>query len=278
MAKDPFRNRDYVANFDALVEEYKARSAITRETHQMKRDIAYGTGANERLDLFFPKGSSGAGPVHLFIHGGYWRMFSKDDFSFIADTVTAAGAIAAIMDYDLMPDVRLNTIVAQVRKAIQWLTNNSGTYGGDTGRLSVSGHSAGAHLASFTFCQGAGVPRPASALLLSGVYDLKPLQSSFLQPLIGLTDQEVTAFSPLLLQHERGTRVIVAYGARETDPFRNQGSSFAQHLEHQGLFVSEHMLRDADHMSAVRDLGIPGSAAGDLLIRAIRDSQPCAQP
>jgi arylformamidase len=227
--------------------------------------VAYGTGPNEKIDLFFPDGSDGTCPVHLFIHGGYWRMFSKDDFSFIADTVTAAGAIAAIMDYDLMPDVRLNTIVAQVRKAVHWLAANVGAHGGDASRLSISGHSAGAHLATFTFSEGASGPRPTKTLLLSGIYDLKPLQSSFLQPLIGITDEEVAAFSPLLLRHAPGPNVVVAYGERETDPFKIQGSDLALHLEAQGLSVIKHMLPNADHMSAVRDLGMPGSAAGDLL-------------
>ena len=271
MTKDPFRTRDHVADFDELVEEYKAKSAEARASLSMM-GVAYGTGPNEKVDLFFPTGSSGTHPVHLFIHGGYWRMFSKDDFSFIANTVTAAGAIAAIMDYDLMPQVRLNTIVAQVRKAVQWLTANSATYGGDARRFSISGHSAGAHLATFTFSKGADVPRPAAVLLLSGVYDLKPLQSSFLQSLIGIADDEVAEFSPLLLRHVPGPKVVVAYGERETDPFKNQGTDFTRHLAAQGLSVTKHTLPDTDHMTAVRDAGVPGSATGHLLADIIRSS------
>ncbi len=272
LTKDPFRTRDHVANFDELVEEYTAKSIEARAALTMLGGVAYGTGPNEKLDLFFPTGSRGTYPVHLFIHGGYWRMFSKDDFSFIANAVTTAGAIAAIMDYDLMPHVRLNTIIAQVRKAVQWLAVNIGSYGGDARRFSISGHSAGAHLASFTFCEGADTPRPTAALLLSGVYDLKPLQSSFLQPLISIADEEVAEFSPLSMRHVAGAKVAVAYGECETDPFKNQGTDFARHLAAQGLSVSKHMLPDTNHMTAVRDAGIPGSAAGDLLADIIRSS------
>jgi arylformamidase len=272
LTTDPFRTRDHVPGFDVLVEEYRARSAETRASLPMHAGVAYGTGENEKLDLFLPPGAVGMAPVHLFIHGGYWRMFSKDDFSFIADTVTAAGGIAAIMDYDLMPAVRLHTIVAQVRKAVQWLTANIGAYGGDAKRFSISGHSAGAHLGAFTFFEEASVPRPKSALLLSGVYDLKPLQSSFLLPLIGITDEEVAEFSPLSLRYSPGPHVIVAFGERETDPFRHQGTGFARHLEALGFAVTTQMLRDADHMTAVRDLGVIESAAGGLLANTIRSS------
>jgi arylformamidase len=270
LTKDPFRNRDHIENFDALIEDYKIRSAATRASIKMLGGVAYGAAAGEKLDLFFPKDPAGSYPVHLFIHGGYWRMLSKEDFSFVAETITSAGAIAAIMDYDLMPAVRMDRIVNQVRQAIHWVAANIGTYKGDTTRFSISGHSAGAHLATFGFCEGAGDLRPASALLLSGIYDLKPLQSSFLQPLIGLTDSEVTAFSPVLHRHVPGTRVIAAFGGRETDPFKIQGSGFVEHLERQGISATAHMLRDADHMTAVRDLGTPESEAGKLLIHTIR--------
>lgn len=271
MTKDPFRNRDHVANFDALVEEYGVRSAETRASANMVPDLAYGARASERLDLFLPKISSGARPVHLFIHGGYWRMFSKNDFSFVADTITAAGAIAAIMDYDLMPEVRLDTIIGQAQHAVRWLAANIATYGGDPAQLSISGHSAGAHLATFAFAEGAAMPRLKSALLLSGIYDLRPLQSSFLQPLIGLTEQEVTLFSPRRLRHVAGVNVAIAFGARETDPFKTQGADFARHLARHDVPATVHMLRDADHMSAVRDLGSPGSEAAELLARTISD-------
>jgi arylformamidase len=273
LTKDPFRNRDHVANFDALVEEYKVRSAETRAAANIVPDLAYGERASETLDLFLPKVSSGARPVHLFIHGGYWRMFSKNDFSFVADTITAAGAIAAIMDYDLMPEVRLNTIVGQAQNAVRWLAANIETYGGDPAQLSVSGHSAGAHLATFAFAEGAAVPGLKSALLLSGIYDLGPLQSSFLQPLIGLTEEEVTLFSPLRLRPDAGSNVTIAFGDRETDPFKTQGADFARHLAEHEVPATVHMLRDADHMTAVRDLGIPGSETAELLLRTILGSQ-----
>jgi arylformamidase len=273
LTQDPFRNRDHVANFDALVEEYGVKSARTRASAHIVPDLAYGERASEKLDLFLPKISSGVRPVHLFIHGGYWRMFSKNDFSFIADTITAAGAIAAVMDYDLMPEVRLNTIVGQAQNAVRWLAANIETYGGDPAQISISGHSAGAHLATFAFAEGAAVPRLKSALLLSGIYDLRPLQSSFLQPLIGLTEQEVILFSPGRLRHAAGVNVTVAFGARETDPFKTQGTDFAEHLGRHQAPATVHMLRDADHMTAVRDLGIPGSEAAELLVRTIFGSK-----
>src|ERR1700733_14616679 len=114
-------------------------------------EVSYGSDRTETFDLFFPKDVRAPAPVHMFVHGGYWRMFSKRDFSYIADTITAAGAIAAIVDYALMPSVRMAVLVDQTRRAKSWLLANIGAHGGDAQRLTASGHSAGAHLCALTF-------------------------------------------------------------------------------------------------------------------------------
>lgn len=272
MSKDPFRTRDHVADFDDIVADIVARSVATRAALPMLADMAYGPHEAERLDLFFPKGRGKHLPVHIFIHGGYWRMFTKGDYSYVAETVTAAGAIAVVIDYALMPAVRMATIVDQVRRARQWVLDNIASYGGDPGRLSVSGHSAGAHLATFLF--NGGLANPASAaLLLGGLYDLKPLQHSFLEPLIGLTDTEVEEFSPLSRSHSSQTKVTVLVGEQETQPFHQQAKLFADHLREQGLSVSKGVLKGRNHMDSVRDLGMPGTTAGDWLQDVIRAGQ-----
>ncbi len=272
MRLDPFKTRDHVSDFDDFVSEYQARSEESRNRLKMSRNVSYGSGVNEKLDLFFPSAPAQYCPVHLFIHGGYWRMFSKDDFSYIADTVTACGAIAAIMDYDLMPTVRMEKIVKQVRQAFSWLHQNAMHIGGDPQRISVSGHSAGAHLATFTFTAQQDVV-PSSALLLSGVYDLAPLQNSFLKPLIELTNEEVGHFSPLLQQHSSSPKISIAYGENETEPFLKQASAFSEYLTNTSVASSIVALTSCNHMSAVRDLGIAQTPAGHLLRSTIQHVQ-----
>ena len=57
---------------------------------------------------------AGAGaPVHLFIHGGYWRRFSARDHAFLARPLVRAGLTTVIMNYALCPKVSLDEIVRQ---------------------------------------------------------------------------------------------------------------------------------------------------------------------
>ncbi|TGP55079.1 alpha/beta hydrolase [bacterium M00.F.Ca.ET.159.01.1.1] len=269
MAKDPFRIRDHVPEFDDIVAEIVRGSAETRAKVPMVADVAYGPNSTETVDLFFPQGKRDRLPVHMFIHGGYWRMFSKRDYSYVADTVTSAGAIAVIVDYALMPSVRMATIVDQIRRARQWIDDHIASYGGDPDQLTVSGHSAGAHLATMLF---GGHSRPSGikgALLLSGIYDLRPLQQSFLAPEIAITDEEAERFSPIDHSFDPGVAVEISVGAEETPPFHSQAADFAEKLERQGLAVSRTSLTAANHMSSVRDLGIAGTEAAALLARML---------
>lgn len=273
---DLFRTRDHVADFDSYVRDFAARSAATRSRLSMVADLAYGPTEAERLDLFLPPPGMATGAVHMFVHGGYWRMFAKDDFSFVAETVTQAGAIAVIPDYALMPAVRMETIVAQVRRARDWIGRHIAAYGGDAARLTVSGHSAGGHLCALLIDESQPARSIASALLLSGLYDLAPLQCSFLQQEIALTDHEVACFSPLTLRYADKLRVDVLVGGLETAPFHEQADTFAVRLTDAGLNVTRDNIAGGNHMSVVADLGQADRWAGAHLMRLLQDSRPGA--
>lgn len=269
MTKDPFRTRDHVADFDAVVAEIVSRSEQARSNIPMIADVAYGPAATETADLFFPEGARGHLPVHMFIHGGYWRMFSRRDYSLIAETVTRAGAIAVIIDYALMPAVRMATIVDQVRHARHWVLNHISGFGGDPDRLTVSGHSAGAHLATMLFDDDASPSGIRGAMLLGGLYDLKPLQDSFLAAEIAITDEEVERFTPLTHRFDASVKVDILVGEDETPPFHEQAKAFAAHLKNQRLDASQSSCA-GNHMSSVRDLGIAGAAGAKALENIIR--------
>ena len=255
---DLFRTRDHVADFDDYLTRFIERSAQTRNSQRNELDVAYGEGPDERLDLFFPDAMKTPAAMHLFVHGGYWRMFSKSDYSYLADTVTQAGAIAAIMDYSLMPAVRMETIVQQVARAVDWLKANAETLGGDADRVSVSGHTAGAHLCAMLLGQGNLGPSPR-ALLLSGIYEIAPLRSSFLQPQIGITEDEAERFSPLRLPIAPAENTRILVGDKETEPFHTQAQTFAEKLKTSLEIIP------GNHMSVVLDLGTPNTPAGKAL-------------
>ena len=178
MEQDLYRNRDFIPDFDAIMAETAARSRDLAARVEVRSDISYGPSERERMDILSPPNPAKDAPLHMFIHGGYWRAGSKADHHLVAAPVLAAGGIAAIVTYDLMPMTRLGRIVGQIRAAAHHLLAIAPGFGADPARFTVSGHSAGAHLATYLAAHGPqetdrpDLPSVRGMLMVSGIYDL----------------------------------------------------------------------------------------------------------
>jgi hypothetical protein len=98
-----YNNSGKVANAAEYLTRYSTESARARETLPARLDLRYGPQSGETLDIFLPEGH-GPWPVHVFVHGGYWRSLDKQDFSFIARAFQPAGVLVAVIDYALIRD------------------------------------------------------------------------------------------------------------------------------------------------------------------------------
>ncbi|MEQ1770937.1 MAG: alpha/beta hydrolase [Devosia sp.] len=276
-AADLFNVAAIIPNFDAQFDACKAASDATRARLRSQRDIAYGLLPRNRLDLFFPDGAAEGRPIHMFIHGGYWRGQVKEDYVFAAESAVAAGAIAAIVEYTLMPGARMAQLVSEVRMAAQWLAMHAHEFGGDGSMLSASGHSAGAHLCSYLATRSpheahASQPPVKSVVLLSGLYDLRPISMSYLQPTLALTPQEIAHWSPFESVPSPGAHIEIVVGHDETEPFHTQAHDYAYAMERHGASVERITAPGHDHMSLVRALGQPGEPVAGLVAQAIERS------
>lgn len=276
---DPYRIRSYVSDFDEIAAGYRQASDRARQNWRQIADMSYGAHPDERLDLFFPAAASMPAPIHLFIHGGYWRANVKEDYAFLADTICGAGAIAAIVEYTLMPRARMARLVDQVRRAAIWIRGNAASFGGNDQALSASGHSAGAHLASYlaAFGPNEGAMKLApigSLLLVSGIYDLAPIASSFLQEELHLTAEEIADWSPIRAEPADDTERTIVVGGAETSPFGRDARELGAHLQACGVTAPVMILPQLNHMTILREMGQPASPIANLIGACITSSRP----
>ena len=89
-----------------------AKDALTRYRHA--RGISYGDRPGQTLNIFYPETGATPAPVQFFIHGGFWRSLDADLFSFLAPGFVPFGAMLVVIDYPLMPTVRM----AEDRKSV----------------------------------------------------------------------------------------------------------------------------------------------------------------
>lgn len=278
MTQDLYRNSDFIPGFSDLIAETAARSRELSGRLDVRPDIAYGDGPRERMDIILPPKPVKGAPIHMFIHGGYWRSGNKQDHWLIAPPALATGAIVAIVGYGLMPNTRLGTIVNQIRAAARHLASIAPELGADASRLTVSGHSAGAHLASFLAAQGPeettppDLPAISGMLLLSGIYDLSDIPDSFLKDEAKMTHAEARAWSPLTSRQLPGPRRIVMLSENDTLPYHVQGEQFASLLNADGHDTEFRIEPGLNHLTIELALSDPDNPVGQCLVELIGQS------
>ncbi|MBO3761457.1 alpha/beta hydrolase fold domain-containing protein [Ciceribacter sp. L1K22] len=273
--QDLYRIRDFVPDFDAISAEFTTRSQALTASANVLSDIRYGDRAREVMDIVLPNNVKAGAPLHVFVHGGYWRSGEKENYRLVAEPIVAAGAVAAIIEYDLMPQSRLDLLVDQVRRAVLWLQSNAGRFGADPLRITVSGHSAGAHLSSFLAACGPdeqnrpSLPAIRGLLLVSGIYDLSGIPGSFLRDEARMTDAEAASWSPLTSRQLPCPSRIIAVGADETEPFHSQAASLQSRLTMAGEPAQLLTLQGLNHMNVVLDLADPQGQLGQRMMDLI---------
>jgi len=88
----------------------------------------------------------------MLVHGGGWCLGSKVGAEY-ARHFTAAGYLAADVEYRLAPGHLFPASCQDVQAAAQWLAAHVHEYGGDAARLGAYGASAGAHLVAWLAVQ-----------------------------------------------------------------------------------------------------------------------------
>ncbi len=255
-------------------EEWLARdaalSAETRKKLDHTADIAYGESPGERLDVF-PAGNPGA-PIHVFIHGGYWRALDKKDFSYVAAPLVAGGATTVLLNYDLCPQVTLDTVVQQTRNAVIWIYRHAGLLGGDADKIYLSGNSAGAHLAAMMLAEDwTRSPVPAEvikgAACITGIYQIDPVLRIQANAEIRLKPEMVARNSPLSLPLRARCPVLVAVGAKETPEWIKQSEAYEAYLRRHGLHTEFIKLPDTHHFSITQSLSWPKSVLAQAMLK-----------
>jgi acetyl esterase/lipase len=152
-----------------------------------ERDIAYGSGPKETLDLFTPEAKGAKRPILIFVHGGGFVGGDKSNAGngapspFYDNTMIWAvnhGLVGVNMNYELAPKAQYPAVQREIAEVVAWARKNAASWGGDPDRIVVWGHSAGAaHVGSFiahpeTYADIAGATKPVQgAVMTSGGYD-----------------------------------------------------------------------------------------------------------
>jgi arylformamidase len=258
------------ADPDAVFRSWFARSAATATEVPCRLGVKYGPTRAEYCDVF----AAGDGaPIHVFVHGGYWRRFSARDHDFVARPLVAAGITTVVMNYALCPSVTLDEIVRQTRASIAWAFAHAAEFGADPARLTISGHSAGGHLvamaAATDWAEDYDLPSDIvkGIVAISGVFDLGFVPYSYLQPKVQASWDQVERLSPQRHLPRAAPPLLVAVGGNEPAEFRRQSRDYHAALGAAGLAATYLEPPGKNHLTVLEELEQPTSALHEGLVR-----------
>ncbi len=126
--------------------------AARPERHGVERisDLAYTASGRvaHRLDVYRPVRRTAPCPVVLYLHGGGFRILSKDTHWLMGLAFARQGYVVFNVNYRLAPSHPFPAGLEDCAAALLWARENAARFGGDASRLVLAGESAGANLAT----------------------------------------------------------------------------------------------------------------------------------
>ncbi len=257
-----YNNRAKVPEHGEIMQSWKQDATAFCAAHaHSELDLAYGDSARQQLDLFWPD-QRRAGPIALFIHGGYWQALDRSWFSHLAQGFVAHGVALAVPSYDLCPQVTLEVLVEQLRSAVAFLLRRHGR------PVFSCGHSAGGHLTAMLLATpwaARGLPPAAvhAGCAISGLFDLTPLLATSVNAALGLDAATARRLSPSFLPAP-GLPLHAVVGATEGAEYLRQSRGIAE-----AWGGTWDLLPAANHFTAIAPLADPASPLMAMMLRMI---------
>ncbi len=136
-----------------LIIQLTAINAQEKQEYILQENISYRASVEEKqdnyiaerckLDIYYPENTKGFTTV-VWFHGGGITSGSKH----IPEKLMGKGISVVAVNYRLSPKVKCPVYIDDAAAAVAWTFKHIAEFGGDTGKIVVSGHSAGGYLSS----------------------------------------------------------------------------------------------------------------------------------
>jgi len=250
---------------DKVVENHvkvcSINSASTKQNLRGELNLSYGAN-NAKMDIFYPMTEDqDSTPVIVFIHGGYWQEGSKDIYSFISNSWTQAGCIAAVVGYNLAPEVSLDNMVTEIQHAVEFVAKKF-----PKSKLFLCGHSAGAHLCAMmsltNWNNNLLVSQAIHGMcLLSGVFDLVPLINTYINDAVSLDVSSASRNSPQRILQQSSPTIrcptLVVVEEHGSPEFTRQSKEYVENLTTHGVQCSFIESPGVDHFNLIENMVNP---------------------
>ncbi len=244
-----YANGAFIAGADDYPPRWRAQAAAFRAAMgtDARLDLPYGPDVRHRFDLFLP-GAAARG-LMVFVHGGYWLRFGRDDWSHLAGGAVARGWAVAMPSYTHAPAARIADITGEVARAVKAAAALV------AGPVVVTGHSAGGHLAARMGCVDVADGRLRRVVPISPLSELAPLIATTTNADLRIDSDEAARESPARLTLRPDCSAHVWVGGQERPSFLWQARTLSE-----AWGCGWTVAPGRHHFDVIDDLADPGSA------------------
>lgn len=239
-------------------------------SRKIARNVPYGAGDRQKLDIYAPKAAPGQLPVVFFVYGGSWMDGDRRNYDFVGRALAALGYVTVIADYRLLPEVEYPGFLGDGAAAFAWVADNISAYGGDPERIALMGHSAGAYNALMLALDPAYLAargllgRVRCMVGLSGPYDFFPFDGAITLRTFGAVTSP-RATQPINHVTSAAPPAFLASGDKDTLVYPRNSVALAKALRGVGVSVVEKHYEKLDHPGPLLALGRPARGIAPVL-------------
>ena len=243
------------------------------------------------LDVYFPSNATDLLPsldsvqpkaIFVYIHGGYWQYFSRNESAFMAQTMSDEKILTVAVGYPIAPHANIDQMVVCVEQALvkilRWAMALST-------KVFICGHSAGGHLAAtlllIDWKEKYDIDQHVFGgfILVSGVFDLLPLVSTYVNEPLGMDASTARHQSPLHRERTdywsdlKKLAILCIHGEHDPPSFRDQNRRYGSYLESIGFDnVKTLQLENFDHFDIIEQLESRDQPLTMLILTLIKES------
>jgi acetyl esterase/lipase len=249
------------------------------------RTVVFATAGGEELRAdAYTLDSAAPAPVVIAIHGGGWKVGSRDSYQHLGGLLAGRGYAVFSIDYRLVrkDQNRYPAAADDVRAALKYVREHAAELNVDPQRVALMGDSAGGHLAALVGLTER--PAPKAVVGIFGVYDMAAQWQHDLAPrpydniaeiFLGasLVDDRKLYFDASPISHvvrsNAGPAFLLTWGVHDDIVDPAQSEAFLLALKQAGFYVRT-VIQDAPHFWAGDPLEEAGSHSAFFAARLLR--------
>ncbi|WP_444883926.1 alpha/beta hydrolase [Microbulbifer sp. PSTR4-B] len=245
--------------------------------------VSFGEGEfSGSMDIFRPENVAEDAPIVIYIHGGWWQWFSKEQFSFLAEPFNRKGIAVYMPGYRMAQDwnngVPMESIVKQTQYAMAKVLKEAELRG--TPAVYLMGHSAGGQLVGMLHqtdwsqfdISKSTQDKFKGAFSLAGLFDIRPLVNSFVNDTINMSMESAEKVSPQLMPLSEGRKLCPLHlivPEFDTPEFFRQTKEYQEKLLKSGNPCHFIIANNRDHLDLLERLVVEDDEVLSYLLNHI---------